>query len=78
MMFFNVQTGEGKEERCREGAASLHTDLPFHSSMKTKIKSQTADILYAAGAKSYLSDWQFQKASTGVLLVITSWEMSSH
>lgn len=36
-----VQTGEGKEERCWEGDTSLHTYLPFSSSMKMEIKSQT-------------------------------------
>ena len=36
-----VQTGEGKEERCWEGDTSLHTHLPFSSSMKMQIKSQT-------------------------------------
>lgn len=46
--------------------------------MKMEIKSPTADVPHSAGAKSYLPDWQFQKASTGILLVITSWEMSSH
>lgn len=50
----------------------------FQFKNEMKIKSQAADILYSAGAKSYLEDWQFQKASTGILLVITSWEMSSH
>lgn len=41
-------------------------------------KKPTADTPSSEGAKSYPEDWQLQKASTGILLVITSSEMSSH